>query len=223
MRNLFNFLSELEGNNRREWFNDHKPEYDRAEFEFRDLISKIQCGMELFDTLDPAATKIYRIYRDVRFSKNKTPYHLHRSVSFKRASKVRRGGYYLRLQKGNSSIAGGFFAPNPKDLLHIRKQLQQDPESLKEILKSANYTNYFNGLEGDKVKTAPKGFDVNDPAIELLRHKRLLVRHHFNDHEVLSPDFAEKVVDGFQKMLPFFDYMSDILTTDLNGISLIDD
>ena len=220
MNNLFTFLRQLEKNNNREWFQSHKDKYLVAEEEFKNVVDQVENGLQETDELELSSTKIFRIYKDVRFSKDKTPYHLHRSASFKRASKTRRGGYYLRLQRGDSLIAGGFFGPEPADLLHIRKQIQQSPEPLRKVLSQPDYKEYFNGLQGNQVKTAPKGFEKSDPAIDLLKHKSFIVEHHFTDREVNSSDFVEKVVAGFGKMRPFFNYMSDILTTDLNGVPL---
>ena len=106
---------------------------------------------------------------------------------------------------------------NSSDLLHIRKHLQQDPDSLRAILASASFKDNFVALRGSQLKRAPKGFDVEDPAIDLLRYKQYFVRHSFTNEEVMQPDFLNKVVIQFENMRPFFDYMSDILTSDLNG------
>ena len=221
MKKVFQFLEALEANNNREWFNENKSTFKEAEEVFKNLVSEIQEGLSQIDNIATDATRVYRIYRDVRFSGDKTPYHLHRSVSFKRAIKHLRGGYYLKVKRGESAIVGGFFGPNSSDMLHIRKQIQQDPSELKDILSSKEVKEYFGGLEGEKVKSAPRGFSKDDPAIELLKYKQLLLKKSFSDEEVNAPGFAKEVVDGFAKMRPFFNYMSDILTTDLNGESIV--
>lgn len=221
MNTVIQFLKELKQNNQRDWFHENKSKYQEAELEFKELVENISQHISTHDQLESKGYKIFRIYKDVRFSKDKTPYNVHRSVSFKRYGESRRGGYYLRVESGNSFLAGGFWGPEPKDLLHIRKQIQMEPERLRKILKSTDYKNYFPGLEGERVKTSPKGFDKEDPAIDLLRYKQFMILHKFSDKEVLSSDFDLKVSDGFRKMRPFFDYMSEILTTDLNGVSLI--
>lgn len=220
MKQVFSFLKSLEANNNREWFNEHKDAFKEAEKEFKTLVEDVQDGLTAIDQIDAQATKTFRIYRDVRFSNDKTPYHKHRSASFKRATKERRGGYYLRVQRGASVLVGGFFGPNSADMLHIRKQIQQDPDPLREILASADVTDYFGGLEGEQVKSAPRGFNKEDPAIDLLKYKQLILRKAFTDKEVMAADFASQVVEGYAKMRPFFDYMSEILTTDLNGEEL---
>lgn len=221
MKNLLSFLESLEKNNNRDWFTSNKPTFTEAEGEFKNLVAQVQDGLSAIDTIQTGATKIFRIYRDVRFSEDKTPYHLHRSASFKRATEKLRGGYYLRVMRGESTILGGFFGPDSSDMLHIRKQIQQDPSPLREIIASDDVTNYFGGLHGEQVKSAPRGFNKEDPAIDLLKYKQLLLRKDFTEDEVLAPDFSQRVVEGFAKMRPFFDYMSEILTTDLNGESLM--
>ena len=221
MKNVFQFLKSLEANNNREWFNEHKPQFKSAEESFKHLVAEIEGGLSDQDEIDRESTKIFRIYRDVRFSQNKTPYNIHRSASFKRATEKLRGGYYLRIERGASVIVGGFFGPSSADMLHIRKQIQQEPEQLREIISSSDITNYFGGLQGEQVKSAPRGFTKEDPAIDLLKHKQLLLKKSFTDAEVQSADFAQQASEGYGKMRPFFDYMSEILTTDLNGESLI--
>ncbi len=221
MKQTLKFLNDLSKNNNREWFNANKDRYKEAEDEFKNLVSEVEQHINEHDSLDPSGTKIFRIYKDVRFSKDKTPYNTHRSSSFKREGATRRGGYYFSVSPGKSILAGGFWGPDPADLLHIRKQLQGEGDTLRKIFNQKEYTSYFNGLEGDQVKTSPKGFDKEDPAIDLIRYKQFMVTHKFSDKEVASSDFAVQLSDGFKKMRPFFDFMSDILTTDLNGASLV--
>ena len=137
--------------------------------------------------------------------------------SFKRSSALRRGGYYFHLEPGNSFVAGGFWGPNKEDLLHIRKQLQSDYHGLGSVVSNSTFQSHFGELLGEQLKTAPRGFEKDDPAIEYLRYKQFLVKHNFEDRAVLKPDFAQEVNRQFEAMRPFFDLMSDILTTDLNG------
>lgn len=218
MQHVLKFQQSLAAHNDREWFNDHRDQFDRSDLEFRSFVHGLEEMLMGHDHIDPSHTKIYRIYRDVRFSPDKTPYNTHRSVSFKRATTALRGGYYLRVEPGNQTfLAGGFWRPEPADLLHIRKHLQQDPDSLRDILQAPDISNYFGELQGEQVKTAPKGFSKDDPAIDLLRYKGFILSRNFPDKEVLDKNFPEHADDGFRRMRPFLDYMSEILTTDLNG------
>ena len=118
-------------------------------------------------------------------------------------------------------IAGGFFGPEPADLLHIRKQIQQEPDQLQKIIDHPDVISFFGGLTGEQVKTSPRGFDKDDPALPLIKYKHFLLKHNFSDSEVISDDFSDKVKEGFAKMRPFLDYMTGILTTDLNGEPII--
>ena len=217
------FLKNLKENNNREWFTANKKVYQEALDQMILFADDLLAEMKKHDQIETVSGKksLFRIYKDVRFSKDKSPYKINLSGSFRRATSFLRGGYYFHIQPGGSFLAGGFWAPNSQDLKHIREQIAQDPEPLREIIADKNFKKYFGTLDGDQVKTAPKGFSKEDPAIDLLRYKQMIVTHSFSDKEVVSPDFAKNLSKGSQQIRPFFDYMSDILTTDLNGESLI--
>ncbi len=223
MRTAFQFLEDLAKNNNRDWFQSNKKVYELAHMEVIDFAQKLYEEMLKHDNIEETNGKksLFRIYRDVRFSKDKTPYKTSWSGRFKRATNELRGGYYFHLEKGNTFVAGGFWQPNSQDLLHIRKQIQQDSSPLREIINSQSFKKYFSELKGEKVKTAPKGFEKNDPDIDLIKHKGYILTHSFNDEEVLDPNFALKMSDGFRNMRPFLNYMTEILITDLNGIPLV--
>jgi uncharacterized protein (TIGR02453 family) len=163
---------------------------------------------------------LHRIYRDTRFSKDKTPYKVNWSGGFKRATKYRRGGYYFHLEPGNSFIAGGFWAPNTQDLKRMRDDIAFDPAPLRKIVNSKSFTATFGTLQGEQLKTAPKGFEATNEAIDLLRYKQFLLIKKFTDKEVLSEHFLMGANQGFKNMRPFFDYMSEVLTTDVNGLEV---
>ena len=221
-QSAFEFLTKLKHNNNREWMQDHKNEYLANEKMLKVFYSEIEKGLNETDKI--GKVKIFRINRDLRFTPNKTPYNVHRSVSFSRAGAQRRGGYYLRLEPGNSFVAGGFFDPNPTDLLRIRKEIEVDSSEIRDILNTSAFKKSFGGFgEKDALKTAPRGFDKEHKNIDLIRLKSYVVRHHFKDAEVFSEDFKESVLHHFKLLRPFFDYMSSVLTTDLNGVSLLDD
>ncbi|MEH6408450.1 MAG: DUF2461 domain-containing protein, partial [Leeuwenhoekiella sp.] len=130
----------------------------------------------------------------------------------------KRGGYYLRIEPGNSLLAGGFFNPEPADLMRIRKEFEMDDSDIRAILSDKKFKKAFGGFnEENQVKTAPRGFDKEHPAIDLIKNKSFYVNHSFSDEEVLSSDFKEKIVSHYQLLRPYFDYMSDVLSTDLNG------
>lgn len=217
------FLQKIQKNNNREWFTENKKQYEAAFEEMIVFADAVLLEMNKKDHIETPTGKksLYRIYNDVRFSKNKSPYKNNLGGGLKRATKLLRGGYYYHIEPGHSFAAGGFWGPNPEDLLQIRQQLSADPTPLKAILKQAEFKKTFGILQGDQVKTAPRGFTIDDPGIEFIRHKQYYIRHDFTNEEVKAPDFHLNVVKTFTKMRPFLDYMSEILTTDLNGLPLL--
>jgi uncharacterized protein (TIGR02453 family) len=176
--------------------------------------------MTTYDEIDKI--KIFRIYRDVRFSKNKTPYKTHFSGSFHRVKPRLRGGYYLHIETNNTFIACGFWDPEASDLLRIRKEFEMDDTEIRKLINDKNFIKIFKKLEGDALKTAPKGFDKEHSAIDLIRMKQYIAIRRFTDKEAMEPDFMKKINESYKAARPWFNYMSDVLTTDLNGVSLID-
>ncbi len=219
----FSFLKSLAKHNDRTWFADHKNQYEESHQNMIDFAETLLNEMRTHDDIETVSGKksLFRIYRDVRFSKDKSPYKTNRSGSFKRATRELRGGYYFHIEPGNTFIIGGFFGPNAADLKHIRNHISQDDSLLSQALENKLTKSYFGELEGEQVKTAPKGFAKDHPSIDFLRYKQFMLKHKFTDQEVLQKDFAKKMSNGFQHLRPFFDVMSEILTTDLNGLSLI--
>jgi uncharacterized protein (TIGR02453 family) len=219
-KTAFEFLKKLKQNNHRDWMQEHKKEYQANEKALKAFYKSVETGLNETDEI--AKVKVFRINRDIRFSKDKTPYNVHRSVSFSRAGEHRRGGYYLRLEPGNTLMAGGFFDPNPADLFRIRKEFETDAAPIRKILQKKEFKSAFNGfMARNPVKTAPKGFSKEDPNIDLIRQKSFFVVHPFKDSEVFSADFRDNLLHHFTLLRPFFDYMSEVLTTDLNGVSTI--
>jgi len=222
-KDTLDFLKDLGKNNNRDWFAEHKDRYLEAHRNIADFADALIAQMNKHDQIETLSGKkcLYRIYKDVRFAKEKVPYNKHWSGSLKRATKKLRGGYYFRIEPGNSRIVGGFFGPVPDDMKRIRQDIDANHKDWRETLAEPALANHFGKLAGEQVASAPRGYDKNHPAIDLLRHKQFILRHTFTDKEVLSPDFLTKVNDGFIKMRPFFDYMSEVLTTDANGESLM--
>jgi uncharacterized protein (TIGR02453 family) len=214
------FLRKLKKNNNREWFNEHKAEYQRELDLMEVFAGALLKQLNAHDEIETASGKksLFRIYRDTRFSSDKTPYKSHWSGSFKRATKYRRGGYYFHIEPGNSFVAGGFWGPSPEDLKRIREDIAFDAAPLRKILRAKSFVSMFQVLKGELVKTAPKGYDSRHEAIDLLRHRQFLLIRKFSDKEVLSKDFLKEAGLTFKAMRPFFDYMSEVLTTDGNGM-----
>lgn len=218
-KNVFQFLTALSENNNREWFTENKALYTAAHEKVIGFADELLTRMKQHDEIETTSGKksLFRIYRDVRFSKDKSPYKNHFSGRFARAGKWLRGGYYFHLEPGNTLIAGGFFEPNKEDLLRIRQELAADAAPLRKILDDTEFKKTFGGLQGDKLKTAPKGFDKDHPDIDLINHKNFYVVSKFADAEVLHADFADAVSGRFAMLRPYLNYFSDVLTTDENG------
>lgn len=219
----FTFLNDLQANNNRPWFNENKERYLQEYDYMIKFAENLIARMSQHDLLVPMTGKksLFRIYRDVRFSKNKMPYKGHFSGTLKRATELRRGGYYYHLQPGESFLAGGFWGPNSADLKRIREELAADPEPLRRIIADPVFQKTFGELKGDKVKTAPRGFTKDHPNIDLIRHKQYIVTRAFTDKQVMAADFLDQVVETFQHIRPFLDYMSEVLTTDSNGVPIV--
>ncbi|MDQ3017139.1 MAG: DUF2461 domain-containing protein [Bacteroidota bacterium] len=209
------FLKELDKNNNREWFLAHKDQYENTLANVKEFKDAVVKGLKKKDEIEEG--KVFRIYRDVRFSKDKVPYKNNLGVHFKRMGKERRGSYYLHLEPGKSFAGGGFWEPEPADLKRIRDEIAFDDKPLRKIINSKSFIKNFGTLNGDELKTAPSGYDKEHPAIDLIRKKQYLLGRNFTDQEVNSPDFLKEVVGSFEAMRPFFDYMSEVLSTDVNG------
>lgn len=223
-KSTLDFLKDLKKNNNRDWFLKNRNRYDNAHENIIAFADALLAEMKKHDNIETASGKksLFRIYRDVRFSKDKSPYKNYWGGSFKRATKKLRGGYYFQIAPGNSLVAGGFFAPNATDTLRIRTDIDLNFKEWKKLLSNNKFKETFGNMLGEKVATAPKGFSKNNPAIDLLKHKQFYFEHRFTDKEVLGKDFLKQVNQTFKALRPYFDYMSEVLTTDANGISLVD-
>ena len=216
---VFQFFSKLAKNNNREWFECHKTEFKALESEVKIFAKEIESALQEHDKIEKA--KIFRIYRDVRFSKNKSPYKTHFGMAFHRKKPPLRGGYYIHLEPNNSFLGVGFWGPSAADLFRIRKELEVDAAELREIMADPTFKSYWGTLQGDEVKTAPKGFNKKHPNIDLIKKKQYTFHHRLSDQQVFDPNFSELIDDHFQNIRPYFDYMSSVLTTDLNGESIL--
>lgn len=219
-KDTLQFLNELKKNNNREWFTENKSTFKTHEEKIKSFLNVLLETMKAHDEIEKL--KVFRIYRDVRFSKDKTPYKFNFSGSLTRAGKERRGGYYVHIEPKGSFIATGFWNPDKEDLLRIRKEWEVDASELREILADSNFKAIWGNLAGEELKSSPKGFDKHHPNIDLIRKKQFIFVKNFTDAQVTSPDFLQTVNEAFQGIRPYFNLMSAILTTNLNGESLLD-
>lgn len=217
----FAFLKQLKKNNNRDWFNAHKDTFLEQQAAIARFMETLLQTLNTHDEIETPSGKdsLFRIYRDTRFSADKTPYRTNWAGRFRRATKYRRGGYYFQLEPGASFLAGGFWNPNGPDMKRIRDDIAFDAAPLRKILGSKSFVQTFGTLQGEQVKTTPKGYNAGHEAIDLLRYKQFLLIRKFTDEEVLGPDFLQLANQTYRNMRPFFNYMSEVLVADGNGLT----
>ena len=217
-KSIFTFFKELKVNNNREWFLKNKPTFKQHEVQVKIFGEELKNRLNEFDSID--RFKLFRIYRDVRFSKDKTPFKTHFGLTWHRTKPLYRGGYYLHISPEKNFLACGFWDPNPNDLKRIRKELEHDANEFRDIINAKEFSSVWGVLEGSELKTAPRNFDKNHPDIDLIRKKQYIFTINFSNKEICEPNFVNRLEDALIKVKPFTNYMSDVLTTDENGESL---
>lgn len=215
MKNIFTFLKNIKSNNNKDWFDKNKEHYLEAKVEYEVFIDGIIKGLGKFDKKISTDMKgkdcVFRIYKDVRFSKDKTPYKTNFGASINPGGKKSLvAGYYLHIEPGASFLAGGVYMPQPEMLAAIRQEIDYNPEPFLKILESATFKKYLKGLdEDDKLKTAPKGFEKDHPHIDILKNKHFIVSHHISDKELSTPKAQDAIISGFKAMHPFLEYLRE--------------
>lgn len=212
-RLILEFLSALKDNNRKEWMDAHKQQYQQARQAFIALVGQVLEGLKAHDpSLEGLQPKdcIFRINRDIRFSKDKTPYTTWMSaVMAEGGKKSEQAIYYLRLQPGNESmLAGGMHEPAGEQLRKIRQEVDYNAGELKEIISQADFQRLFGEIQGEKLRRAPKGYPVNHPNIEFLKLKSYLAIRKFSDAEVVQENFVEEVLHTFRVVQPLNEYLN---------------
>jgi len=218
-KSLFSFFTDLQQNNNRDWFMEHKPTFKTLETQVKNFGEQLKDQLNQHDHID--RFKLFRIYRDVRFSKDKTPYKTHFGLTWHRTKPLYRGGYYLHLSPKNNFLACGFWDPNPADLKRIRQEIDIDGEEYRSILNNKTFKSVWGELQGEAVKTAPKGYAKDHSQIDLLRFKQHIFTINYSDKEICQPDFVDRANKALQAVRPFVDYMSEVLTTNADGESLV--
>lgn len=211
------FLKLLATNNNKPWFEGNRSKYDAAKLNFIDFVSEIIKGVSSFDPrisgLEAKKT-IFRINRDVRFSKNKSPYKSNFGSTLSAGGKnMQTAGYYFQLQPGNKSFAGaGSYMPIPENLAKIRQEIDYNYKAFHKIVTAANFKKEFGGLSIIEVlKTTPKGYLPDNPAIEYLKHKSFIVSRTFTDKEVLAPDFQKTLLKSFKISQPLVQFINNAI------------
>ncbi len=210
------FLRKLNKNNNREWLQNHKPEFEKAKADFANLVSDLIGRTAKFDPSVGgllAESCVFRIYRDIRFSKDKKPYKTNFGAYLSpsgRKSKV--PGYYLHLEPGHSFLAAGKHDPEPSELLRIRRAISDHPDEFLKILRARNFQKCFGEIRGPKLKTAPKGFPKEHQAIEYLKLKSFIAYVELPDDKfVVSKEFPAFVASAFKETKPLVDFLRRVL------------
>jgi uncharacterized protein (TIGR02453 family) len=223
-RATLSFLADLEAHNERDWFEANKARYSAAHANMQTFADALIERMRRHDRIATPSGKasLMRIYTDQRFHKDRPPYKPRFGGRLARVKPALRGGYFFRIQPGGrSQLTCGFMGPEPDDLKRIRTDILHDPATWKRLLSAKAIRTQFGELQGEQIRTAPRGFPKDHPAIDLLRRTQFLLRHPFTDKEVLAADFVDRMDGIYKSVRPLFDHMSEVLTTDENGNSLL--
>lgn len=212
-QNTLDFLADLHQNNNRDWFEANRKRYEAAKKDVEAMVNQLLPKVAEFDAslrgLEAKAV-MFRIFKDVRFSKDKAPYKTNMGAWMAGGGKnTTNAGYYLHVEPGGKSfLAGGSYMPPANILKSIRDAIDYDHEGLREILAAPAFVKLFGKLEGETLRTAPKGYDKDHPAIDLLRHKSLVVSHKIDDKALTSPSFVEKTVGIYKEMYPLLTFLN---------------
>ncbi|MBK7710215.1 MAG: DUF2461 domain-containing protein [Bacteroidales bacterium] len=214
-KSTLEFLNGLKYNNNREWFLNNQSAYKEAKNNFESFVQEIINEITVFDPILrglEVKNCVYRINRDIRFSNDKTLYKSHLGAFIVRGGKKngdKFGGYYFHIEPGQSMIAGGAYMPPSPWLSAIRENISDDPEQFLKIISEKNFVKYFGEIEGEKLKSAPKGYASDHPHIDLLKFKSYLVTNNVPDEDVLTPGFLKHTVNVFKAMKPLNDFLSN--------------
>lgn len=213
-RETMQFLKDLKKHNDREWFNANKEKFVAANENFIEFVQGLINQIAKFDksvaTINPKDA-VFRIYRDTRFSKDKTPYKTHFGASLmKNKNGSGNAGYYIHMEPGGSLLAGGVYMAETAQLKSIRQELSYNAASFNKIINDKIFKEHFE-IQGEKLKNVPPGFDKADPMAEYLKHKAIYIVHKIDDKEVLSTDFAGYCAKMCKSMVPFNGFMNEAM------------
>lgn len=210
---VLQFLGELKENNHRDWMEKNKKVYEASRKYFEEMVAYLIKKTGEFDPaivgLEPKNC-LFRINRDIRFSKDKSPYKINFGASFQKGGKkTGLAGYYLHLQpEGETFVGGGIYMPENDVLMRIRQEIDYNLEEYKGIIFGKAFQSHFGEVWGEKMKNPPKGYAKDHPAIELLKLKSYTGFHQYSDEEVKKSSFIDNVVEDFKAMKPFIDFLN---------------
>lgn len=215
------FLDDLKANNNRDWFLDNKKRYEALKNDYKQLVSDFLDAMK---PLDPALEMLevkncsFRINRDIRFSKDKTPYKTHLGIWLSSGAKgMNRSGYYIHIQNGGSFIAGGLYCPEANDLKKMRKEIAFFHDDLEEILEEKKFQKEFENFDrtdGNVLKNPPRGYEKEHPAIEFLKLKSFECSQKFDITAATKKDFVTTMSQKLISLKPLNNFINRALTSD---------
>ena len=207
-KETIHFLKQIKLNNNRPWFEKNRPAYDAARTEYLRFITKLVDGIRKIEVIPEKEPVKYiqRIYRDIRFSKDKTPYKSHFSSIIERGPENRKCPLYIQIKPGGSMMGGGIWDPPAESLKMIRQEIDYNGAGLRKIINAKDFLKYFGEISGDKLLRHPKGYEANNPQIELLKFKQLFIQRDFDDDLVLSKQLIPEILKSYKAALPFFGF-----------------
>lgn len=221
-KETLSFFKELEQNNNKPWFENNKPRYLAVQDDYLNFIGELLPEIRKVETIHEKDLKKYahRIYRDVRFSKDKSPYKNHISGLIERAPNYKKCPFYIHIQSGSSFIGGGVYQPEPNLLKKVRQEIDYNGSEFNKIINKKSFINLFGPLDGsplfdkvtlDKLVRPPKGYTEDNPNIELIKLKQYIVHRHFDDDMICSEHLIKEIVVSYKESLPFFNYLDTVL------------
>jgi uncharacterized protein (TIGR02453 family) len=213
-KRILSFLEGLQVNNDRSWFEANRGRYEEARGAFLGIVGELLGGLASIDEVVlgvAPAECVFRINRDVRFSKDKSPYKPYMGALMGRGG--RKSGpraYYFHLEPGASMLAGGLYDPSPEQLRKLREAILRDARPLKRILAVPGFGAHFGGVSGESLKTAPQGYPKDHPEIELLRKKQFHVVETMSDAAVARADLVPRALESYRAMKPFLAYLESV-------------
>lgn len=211
-RSTLKFLKDLRQNNNKPWFDEHKPQYQQAKDDFETLVQQLIDGLAKIDPdIRGLQVKdcVFRIYKDVRFSKDKTPYKTNMGAYFSKGGKKSdHAGYYFQLEPGASFLAGGMWMPQAPVLKKVRQEIDYDFTAFEGIVGQKEFIKGLGKVNGDTLKSAPQGYSEDNPAIAYLKLKSLIVNHNISDDTVTQPTLVREILRSFTLMKPFVNFLN---------------
>ncbi|WP_407428561.1 DUF2461 domain-containing protein [Arcticibacter sp.] len=212
-QSTFAFLNSLSENNNREWFQQHKDDYEAARENVLAFTQELIKGIGSFDPTIPSALDakacVMRIYRDVRFSLNKLPYKTNFGIGISAAGKNFPGpGYYIHIEPNVSFVGGGTWHPAADELRNIRQEIDYNFSQWLSILENKDFKTEFGGLDTeDRLKTSPKGYSSDHPGIEYLKLKSFVVSKQLSNKQLSSEASIASLTETARTLYPFMDFL----------------